>query len=92
MAGVATAIGSLRPRGGGSGGSSPTAPTPAPANANIGGSYNLTTTGGGVALATTGTAHVAADGSITGALSGTYHTPSGTSGNAVNHHLQMVRR
>jgi hypothetical protein len=49
-------------------------------------------TGGGIALVTTGTANVAADGSITGTLSGTYGTPSGQGCNAVNHRLQMVKR
>jgi hypothetical protein len=50
------------------------------------------TTGGGVALATTGTANVAADGSITGTLSGTYQTPSGANCSAANHQLQMIKR
>ncbi len=55
-------------------------------------SFGEITTGGGVALATTGTANVATDGSMTGTLSGTYQTPSGTNCNAVNHQIQMVRR
>ena len=47
--------------------------------------------GAGVALvATGGNANVAADGSITGTLSGTYQTPSGSC-NAANHQLQMVK-
>jgi hypothetical protein len=55
-------------------------------------SFSEITTGGGVALVTTGTANVAADGSITGTLSGTYQTPSGTNCNAANHQIQMVKR
>ncbi len=55
-------------------------------------SFSEITTGGGVALGTTGTANVAADGSITGTLSGTYQTPSGTNCNAVSHQIQMVKR
>jgi hypothetical protein len=55
-------------------------------------SFSEITTGGGVALGTTGTANVAADGSITGTLSGTYLTPSGTNCNAVSHQIQMVKR
>ena len=45
-----------------------------------------------MALVATGTATVAADGSITGTLSGADQTPSGTSGNAGNHQIQMVKR
>ena len=55
-------------------------------------SFSEITTAGGVALASTGTANVAADGSITGTLSGTYQTSSGTSCNAGNHQIQMVKR
>ncbi len=55
-------------------------------------SFNETTTGGGVALVTTGTANVAADGSIAGTLSGTYQTPSGANCNVSNHQVQMVKR
>jgi hypothetical protein len=55
-------------------------------------SFGETTTGGGVALGTTGTANVAADGSITGSLSGAYQTTSGSNCTAANHQLQMVKR
>ena len=48
--------------------------------------------GQGVALAAKGTANVAADGSITGTLSGTYQMPSGANCNAANHQVQMVLR
>jgi hypothetical protein len=55
-------------------------------------SFSENDTGGGVALVATGTANIAADGSITGALSGTYATASGPSCNAGNHQIQMVKR
>jgi hypothetical protein len=55
-------------------------------------SFSENTTGGGVALATTGTASVAGDGLITGTLSGTYQTPSGSSCNAGNHQLYLGKR
>jgi hypothetical protein len=55
-------------------------------------SFSEITTAGGVALASTGTASVAANGSIAGTLSGTYQTPSGTSCNAGNHQIQLVKR
>ena len=55
-------------------------------------SFSEITTANGIALVATGTANVAADGSITGTLSGTYQTPSGTSCNAGNHQIQMVKR
>jgi hypothetical protein len=55
-------------------------------------SFSEISTAGGVALVATGTADVAADGSITGTLSGTYQTPSGANCNAVNHPFHMVRR
>ena len=56
--------------------------------------HEITTTGQGqgVALAAKGTGNVAADGSITGTLSGTYQMPSGANCNAANHQIQMVRR
>ena len=48
--------------------------------------------GRGAALAASGNANVAANGlSITGTLNGTYQTSSGSSCNAVNHQLQMVK-
>ena len=50
------------------------------------------TTGGGIALIATGTATVAADGSMTGTLSGIYQTPSGATCNSSVHQIQMVRR
>ncbi len=53
-------------------------------------SFSGNTSGGAVSVAATGvTANVAADGSITGTLSGTYQAGSGTSCNAVDHQLQM---
>lgn len=55
-------------------------------------SFSEVSTAGGIALVATGTANVAADGSITGTLSGTYQAASGTSCNAVNHQIQMTRR
>jgi hypothetical protein len=55
-------------------------------------SFSLNETmGGGAALVASGNANVAAGGSITGTLSGTYRTPSGSSCNAANHQLQMVK-
>jgi hypothetical protein len=47
--------------------------------------------GAGAALVASGNANVAADGSITGTLSGTYQTPSGSSCNSANHQLKMVK-
>ena len=55
-------------------------------------SFSENDTGGGVALAATGTGNVAADGTITGTLSGTYGTPSGSTCNAGNHQIAMVKR
>jgi hypothetical protein len=55
-------------------------------------SFSENNTGGGVALATTGTASVAGDGSITGTLAGTYQTPSGSNCTATNHQLHMGKR
>jgi hypothetical protein len=55
-------------------------------------SFSEITTAGGIAISSTGTAIVAADGSITGTLNGTYQTPSGATCNAANHQVQMVRR
>ena len=55
-------------------------------------SFSEISTGGGIALAATGTATVAADGSITGTLSGTYQTPSGANCNAVNHPFHLAKR
>jgi hypothetical protein len=55
-------------------------------------SFSENDTGGGVALVATGTANVAADGSIAGTLSGTYGTPPEAGCNAVNHQLEMVKR
>ena len=58
-------------------------------------SFSLSGSAEGVAIsvaATTGTiANVAADGSITGSLNGTYQAASGTSCNATNHQLEMRR-
>ena len=55
-------------------------------------SFSENDTGGGVALVATGTGNVAADGTITGTLSGTYGTPSGANCNAGNHQFVMVKR
>ena len=55
-------------------------------------SFSEITTGGGVALAGTGTATVAADGSITGTLNGAYQGLSSMNCTAPNHQLRMVRR
>ena len=55
-------------------------------------SFSEITTAGGVALVATGTANIAADGSITGALNGTYQAASGTSCNAANHPIHLVKR
>lgn len=49
------------------------------------------TMGHGVTLVASGNASVGANGSITGTLSGTYQTPSGSSCNAANHQLEMVK-
>jgi hypothetical protein len=50
------------------------------------------TMGRGAALAASGSANVAANGlSITGTLNGTYQTSSGSSCNAANHQLQLVK-
>jgi hypothetical protein len=49
------------------------------------------TMGGGAALVASGNANVAADASIAGILSGTYQTSSGSSCNAANHQLKMVK-
>jgi hypothetical protein len=49
------------------------------------------TIGRGAALVASGNASVGANGSITGTLSGTYQTPSGSSCNAANHQLEMVK-
>src|SRR5215203_6167588 len=58
------------------------------------GSFSISekTTGGGIALVATGTATVAANGSMTGTLSGIYQTPSGASCNSTVHQIQLVRR
>ena len=55
-------------------------------------SFSEKTTGGGIALVATGAATVAADGSITGTLSGIYQTPSGASCNSSVHQIRLVKR
>jgi hypothetical protein len=45
----------------------------------------------GITLVASGNASVGANGSITGTLSGTYQTPSGSTCNASNHQLEMVK-
>ena len=47
--------------------------------------------GVGATLASSGSASVGANGSITGTLNGTYQTPSGSGCNAGSHQLQMVK-
>jgi hypothetical protein len=55
-------------------------------------SFSLSETmGSGAALVASGNANVAANGDIVGSLSGTYQTPSGSSCNAANHQLKMVK-
>ena len=49
------------------------------------------TVGRGATLAASANASVGANGSITGTLSGTYQTPSGSSCSAANHQLEMVK-
>ena len=49
------------------------------------------TIGRGASLVASVTASVGANGSITGTLSGTYQTPSGSSCNAANHQLEMIK-
>ena len=49
------------------------------------------TMGLGATLVGSGSASVGANGSLTGTLNGTYQTPSGSSCNAANHQLQMVK-
>ena len=54
---------------------------------------NELSTGGGVVLSTTGTANVAADGSITGTLNGTYQAAaSGAICTATNHQIKLVKK
>jgi hypothetical protein len=57
-------------------------------------SFSLTEAmGRGAALAASGNANVATGGlSMTGALSGTFQTPSGSSCNSTNHQLEMVKQ
>ena len=55
-------------------------------------SFSENDTGGGVALVATGTGNVAADGTITGTLRGTYGTLSGSTCSAGNHQIAMVKR
>ena len=45
----------------------------------------------GVTLVASGNASVGANGSITGTLTGTYQTPSGSNCNAANHQLELVK-
>jgi hypothetical protein len=55
-------------------------------------SFSEITTANGIALTATGSANVAADGSLAGTLSGNYQTPSGASCNSTSHQIQMVKR
>ena len=47
--------------------------------------------GHGVTFTASGNASVGANGSLTGTLSGTYQTPSGSTCNAPNHQLELVK-
>ena len=49
------------------------------------------TIGRGATLVASGSASVGANGSITGTVNGTYQTSSGSSCNAANHQLEMVK-
>lgn len=49
------------------------------------------TLGRGATLVGSASASVGANGTITGTLSGTYQTPSGSSCNAANHQLELVK-
>jgi hypothetical protein len=55
-------------------------------------SFSEKTTGGGIAMIGTGTAVVAADGSITGTLSGIFQTPSAAACNSTAHGIQLTKR
>jgi hypothetical protein len=55
--------------------------------------FSEQTTGGGIALLATGTATIAAaNGSITGTLSGVYQTPSGGSCNSTVHQIGLIKK
>ena len=54
--------------------------------------FSEKTTAGGIALVATGNAVVAANGSITGTLSGIYQTPSGATCSSSQHQLVLVKK
>ncbi len=54
--------------------------------------FSEKTTGGGIAILATGTATVAANGTITGTLSGVYQTPLGASCNSTVHQIGLVKK
>jgi hypothetical protein len=54
--------------------------------------YSEKTTGGGIALIATGSAAIAADGSMTGTLSGIFQTPAAATCNSTVHGIQLVKR
>jgi hypothetical protein len=55
--------------------------------------FSEKTSGGGIALLATGTATIAAaNGSITGTLSGVYQTPSGASCNSTVHQIGLIKK
>ena len=55
-------------------------------------SFSEKTTGGGIAMIATGTATVAANGSITGTLAGIYQTPTGATCNSTVHQIGLVKK
>ena len=54
--------------------------------------FSEKTTGGGIALVATGTAAVAANGSITGTLNGIYQTPAGATCSSSVHQIGLVKK
>jgi hypothetical protein len=54
--------------------------------------FSEKTTGGGIAVVATGTAIVAANGSITGTLSGVYQTPTGATCTSTVHQIAFVKK
>ena len=54
--------------------------------------FSEKTTAGGIALVATGNATIAANGFITGTLSGIYQTPSGASCNSNAHQITLVKK
>ena len=58
------------------------------------GTFNISesTTGGGIAVIGNATAIVAADGTITGTISGVFQTPSGSTCASSAHQLKLVKK